>query len=370
MGGVENMLLSSLKWYRNKNVTIEIITKLGGELDNYFVDNEIALHDFKFKNNPFKRAFALLKLLQVNDYDLIHSHTNHTSGFYALIAYIYSIPFILSVHSQKSTFKLSWKNHFPLRFLRSFYLFFHKKMSIVFSELIIGHSKSNLLYFNKSWELYESKYRVIYNGIDFDKLNETKKPNKGQKENLFNGNLTFLHIGSFRDAKNHSFLIDCFNKLKPVENNFKLLLVGSGSESIINDIKNKVIDYKIDDNVIFVGMDKDIKPYLTKSDIFIFPSLYEGFGNVLIEAQYMGLPIIASNILPHYESVFENYHPFLFSPIDTDDCIEKVKNLIELIQHGEITKTVNRATSFAEKFTIEHMVMNFVDVYKNILKIH
>jgi glycosyltransferase EpsF len=372
MGGTENMLLSSLPFYRNNDVEIEILCNTGGELDTDFINEGVKIHDFIYKGNSINEAYSLYKILDKNKYDLIHSHTNHTSGFLALVSKIKGIPFCISVHNQKSEFRLNWVKNKMLNIFRKSYLFIQKKMSINYSDLIIGHSKVNLIYFKENWFDFPQKFRAIKNGIDFFKLEENLDLNKDKNLKLINfsndSKITFVHIGSFRKQKNHLFLINCFKELKPIQNNYKLILLGSGSKLIMDKVKQKVFELGLDSHTLFVGMEPNIRPYLERSDIFIFPSLYEGFGNVLIEAQYLGLPIVASNILPHHESVYENYHPFLFSPTDINDCVEKITNLIELVKNGKIDNTVNKAYSFAKKFTIEQMVMNFLCEYKKILK--
>src|SRR5690606_10279879 len=105
----------------------------------------------------------------------------------------------------------------------------------------------------------------------------------------------------------------------------------------------------------------NIAPYLYRSDLFIFPSLYEGFGNVLIEAQYVNLPVAASAIAPHYEATEKGYHEFLYDPVDVKDAVEKIGGLLD---YPDLENQKQRGRVFAEEFSIQNMVNNLMGIYE------
>ena len=73
-------------------------------------------------------------------------------------------------------------------------------------------------------------------------------------------------------------------------------MVGQGSEK--EKVYNKACDYKLNDDIMFLGVRNDISEIMQASDIFVFPSFYEGLGIVTIEAQAVGLPTICSENIP------------------------------------------------------------------------
>ena len=79
-------------------------------------------------------------------------------------------------------------------------------------------------------------------------------------------------------------------------NKVKLMLIGEGpnKEQIFNYVKQR----KIEDYVVFTGIQENIPAYMAAMDMFLFPSKKEGFGIVAIEAQSTGLPVIASDSVP------------------------------------------------------------------------
>nr|WP_256441378.1 glycosyltransferase [Exiguobacterium sp. s69] len=105
------------------------------------------------------------------------------------------------------------------------------------------------------------------------------------------------HVGRFTAQKNHEFLIKIFNEYCKKNNRLPhLVLVGEGNEE--NKIRDLVKQLNIADNVHFLGVRSDINKILNSIDLFLFPSLYEGLGIVLIEAQAAGVACLVSNEVP------------------------------------------------------------------------
>ena len=82
------------------------------------------------------------------------------------------------------------------------------------------------------------------------------------------------HIGTFKEAKNHDFIIDIFKELNSINNKYKLILVGRGE--LEEKIKMKVRDLGLSNKVYFLGVREDIPQILQSTDIFFMPSILEG----------------------------------------------------------------------------------------------
>ncbi|MCH7401708.1 glycosyltransferase [Belliella kenyensis] len=369
MGGIEKTLLSCLPLLTKNGIEIHILCSLGGALDDEFRKSGAILIDFGNNKRPFFDALFLKKLLEENSFDIVHSRFGHTSGVFAWLCYKLKIPFLVSIHNEKAMFRNSWEGKFFLGELRKIYLLFHKTLTKRFASKIIGHSKTNLEYFIDEVEvnLGKGKYELIYNGVDFNKFKVLNELEPQKKSDLLSfiadSSKTLVHIGSFKEQKNHSFLIDVFNNLDPKINNYKLILLGEGS--LLSVIKQKVASLKLDKNVFFVGMETNLVPFLEVSDVFFFPSLYEGFGNVLIEAQYFKLPICASNIKPHYEAVYEGYYPYFFDPNDIDEATNKLNKLLMI---GKNNEHLNSAFLYSKEFSINNMVENLINLFNTVLE--
>ncbi len=104
------------------------------------------------------------------------------------------------------------------------------------------------------------------------------------------------NVGRLHKQKNHELILKIFKEICNRNKDSKLILVGSGElEQLIRD---KIREYALEDRVIMLSNRNDVPKLMAAMDVFLFPSLWEGFGNVLIEAQCMGLPCVISDAVP------------------------------------------------------------------------
>lgn len=117
------------------------------------------------------------------------------------------------------------------------------------------------------------------------------------------------HIGNFTLPKNHEFIVDVFFSLLQQKIEAVLVLVGDGDQR--NYIQEKCKSLKIESKVLFLGVRQDVSDIYTAFDRFLFPSLYEGFGIALIEAQAAGIPCIYSDIIPKETNILKTNNVIL-----------------------------------------------------------
>jgi len=139
---------------------------------------------------------------------------------------------------------------------------------------------------------------VIRNGIDIKRFVSTCvcKVDARRELNISENDFVIGHIGRMSVQKNHRFLIDIFYELLLLKPEAHLLLVGQGS--LESNIKNQIVKYGLIDKVTITSNRSDIPNILRAMDVFVFPSLYEGLGIVLIEAQAAGLKCVVSDRVP------------------------------------------------------------------------
>ena len=145
-------------------------------------------------------------------------------------------------------------------------------------------------------QLKNGKVNILHNAIPYrDFIFNCEIREKVRKNLKIEDKLVIGHIGRFDEQKNHKFLIEIFKEIKKNNENAILLLVGNGS--LKEKVRKQVEELKLDDSVIFLGVRKDIPQLLMAMDIFVFPSLYEGMPNTVIEAQATGLKCIISDTI-------------------------------------------------------------------------
>lgn len=136
---------------------------------------------------------------------------------------------------------------------------------------------------------------MLHNAIDSDvfKYDESARL-KIREEFGIDGGMTVVgHIGRFMTQKNHGFLLEIFAEYLKSNPDSVLMLVGKGE--LEEQIRKKAEELGITDKIIFTGVRSDIPQILSAMDIFVFPSLYEGMPNTVIEAQATGLPCLISD---------------------------------------------------------------------------
>lgn len=201
--------------------------------------------------------------------------------------------------------------------------------------------------------------QIIKNGIDpaifqyneADRLKIRKELSLGDKQ-------VILHVGRFNFQKNHKFLLEIFGELLKHLPNAHLLLVGQGE--LESEIKNKIADMGIQGHVSILGIRSDIPALLSASDLFLFPSLFEGLSVMLVETQANGLPILATDNLAH-ETI---YSPNLFTMALEKSSEEWANKAEDLIRNSRRIDGVRLATEAG--FNMKMVVGDISNYYNSL----
>lgn len=138
--------------------------------------------------------------------------------------------------------------------------------------------------------------RIIKNGIDLDKYKFDLEIRKKVRKSLgIDKEILIGHIGRFSYPKNHVFMLKIAKEIKNREKSIRFIFIGDGElkDQIVNCAKK----LSVSDQIIFYGTSDKVQELLQAMDVFILPSIYEGFPLVGVEAQASGLPVIFSNTL-------------------------------------------------------------------------
>ena len=175
---------------------------------------------------------------------------------------------------------------------------------------------------------------VIWNGsvrgIDAEKFNPKNFKDKlalKQQYNIDENDFVVTFIGRLVKDKGINELVEAINSLHLKYANIKLLLIGrfENTSNPVSNMTKKIIDES--DFIIATGPQSDIVPFLSITDLFVFPSYREGFGLSLMEAGAMGVPSIASNIPGCNEVVINGKTGILIPSHSSQAIIENIDNL-------------------------------------------
>lgn len=138
-------------------------------------------------------------------------------------------------------------------------------------------------------------YTIMNNAIDVPafRYDEAARNEIRNSLNLPDSTLLIGHVGRFTGEKNHSFILDVFKELLTIKGDAHLILVGDGR--LHSGVVQKAKELGISAKVTFTGVRKDIPKLMSAMDVFIFPSVFEGFPVTLVEAQSSDLPCVISD---------------------------------------------------------------------------
>ncbi len=335
VGGAELQLLELVK-LQAKTRKVSILV---------FDESEDLIEEFKSIEVPVRiiPKGLLAKFRFINSYSksgiLIHAHLPLAELFCSIML-IDPSRFIITRHlAGRYSRKLPEKIGDLLLNL----VFFRARAVIAISNAV----KSDCLERAFAKKSLEKKTRVIYYGFDLNywqrDLNSTTYELVGNK-----GEIQIGTIARLEKQKNLHSLISAMKKVSFV--NFKLWIVGDGSQR--QKLKSQVHSLGLGDKVIFCGKIRDTRKFLDGLDLFVLPTLYEGYGIVLIEAASRGVPIVVSNLPICHEVLGENSAIF-FNPQDVDDISHKIS--LAITEEGSATRIKN-ARHRIKEFGLENLI--------------
>lgn len=245
-------------------------------------------------SKPWLYASNFKRILrEYGPYDIVHSHVHHFSGYVLWLAKQAGIP-VRIAHSHNDTSVVEAKAVWH----RRLYLALTKNWIARYATMGLGCShKAVANLFGSDWQS-DPRWRVLYYGINLTPFQKQVDSGSLHVElGIPTDAFVIGHVGRFTEQKNHVFLLEIAAEVAKREPKMRLLLLGEGS--LRSDIKQKVLQVGLSDRVIFAGVRPDVPEIMGSIiDIFLFPSLHEGLGLVLIEAQAAGLPCIFSSVVP------------------------------------------------------------------------
>lgn len=299
---------------------------------------------------PYQKVFKyhkeLKKVLKDGNYKIVHSHINTLSVFSLFAAKCAGVP-VRIAHSHSTTNKKEWKKNIVKVTLRPF------TKLVATDYMACTEHAGRWMFGTKAFD--NDKVYILNNAIDLDKFKYDEKLRKKiRKELKLSDNTVVIgHIGRFVAQKNHTQLIDIFNGYHKNNNNSVLMLIGQGP--LMEEIKEKVNNLGLKDCVIFLGQKDNANEYYNAMDLFLFPSLYEGLGMVVIEAQVNGLPCVVSDEVPKIAKISDN-----IKFISIKDSSLRWVSILEDLNNSSRNK--NNNTAF-DKYDIKLENIKLTDFY-------
>ncbi len=228
-----------------------------------------------------------------------------------------------------------------------------------FTKKIIAVSQSVKAYSVKKEKINPKKITVIYNGIDLSGFSF-----KGYEPIDLHNKISAVTIARLEPQKGHRYLIEAMPLIIKKYPAFILNIVGAGS--LENELKNRVKELNLQDYVIFWGRRADPQNILPAMDLFILPSLWEGLGIAILEAQASGVPVLAAKTGGIEEIIEPETTGLLFELKNSQAIFQSVEKLLS--QPDLQQKIINNAyQQVKEKFDLEQMVSAYEDLYLSLI---
>lgn len=207
--------------------------------------------------------------------------------------------------------------------------------------------KDNLLQLK---EIELNKGIVIYNPVSLPKRHFKIKEKKFQ----------IVYVGRLEKVKNVEFLIHALAKLSCIEH-VELKIVGEGRER--KNIESLIEHYDLNNRITLIGFNNEPEIFVSQADLFVLPSLSEGFGIAVVESMLQGIPCLCSRVGGIPEFITNDLNGWLFNPDNEFDFLNKLEEIIQL-PIEELEKVGNNGYKYAiQNFTVEHYISKLELVY-------
>lgn len=321
---------------KNKKISLFISVMKGGAGKNIFIlANELVRKDFvvhlilenkeKYYLNkinkkinvinlksPFflKSIFLVVKYLKKERPNVLISTGTRANVVVAIIKTILRPPLKIII---RQVTHFSSNNKLLTKF---FAKIFYKKL-----DYVIAVSKGVKEDLMKTLDISREKIIVIYNSIENNKF--FREARKGVVHSWIKDKNSIVMLGAGRlcEAKDFSTLIKAFHKLNKKNKNTKLIILGEGKER--EELERLIRDLKLKDCIIIPGFVENPYAYMTKADLFVLSSRWEGLPNVLIEALACGTPVVSTDCPSGPSEILENGKYGKLVPVGDVDALAK-----------------------------------------------
>ncbi len=335
IGGAEKLLLNIInKQIREHDVYLVYLKPIDSLIPN--LDKRVVINQLPLSFTTVKKLSAYYNKVKP---DIIHTHLGHAD--------------ILGLWSARKTSALVFTTMHNIYFKKNFLdpiifkIYTFLLLKIVKKSRVISISTSVENHVLRTLKLPKERSFLLYNAISSSKSITQKSETEI---------ITILFVGRLEKQKSIETLLKAIHHLK--NNNLKdvvqLVVVGDGK--LKNKLKQCAHQLRIENLVKFKGQQKEVSQFYNAADIFILPSIWEGFGIVILEAFRAKLAVVSSNIEGPAELISDNENGLLFEP---KNHIELAKKISLLIEDKTLRKSI--AQKGYETFTKKYHINTYVD---------
>lgn len=296
------------------------------------------------KPRPYWNVLSRIKpyknFIKKNDFDVVHSWHWSSDWTEVLGAKLGGAKF---VYTKKA---MSWGN-------------IHWKIRSFLSDFIVTINEEMRNYFpNKKAQ------KLIPIGIDLDYYN-SKHFQVSKNSNYFN----IISVANLVPVKGIEVLIDAVCKLANPK--IKLSILGDNNNEYGKTLQQKVNELGMQDQIVFLGKHKDVRPFLVNSDLYVIPTLNEGrkegMPMALVEAMCMSIPVLGSDI-SGINFVLKDFSEYLFEASNSDELAAKINLMISKAEEERENVGSTLRNYVVNNFSMEQFISSHEELYLKLAK--
>lgn len=370
VGGAQENTYLTLRGLLKKGYEVSLICgkveKLEGSLKDKFIKLIPDLYyipELVRSPHPLKDIISFLKIyycIKKGGFQIVHTHTSKAGIIGRMAAKLAKVPII--IHTPHGHIFHDYYGFFKTKFF--LYL---EKFTALFTDKIITLTEVEKEEHLNLRIAPPEKFVTIFSGVEMEpflKINVDR--NMKRKEfNLSEDVKVVGTVARLVPIKGHKYLLQAIPKIVKEVSGVKFLLVGDGP--LRAELESLADELGIADYVIFCGLRDDVPEILSILNLFVLPSLNEGMGKAIIEAEAAQLPVIATSVGGIKEIVVDGVTGLLVPPKDSDGLASAI---IRLLKEEELAKEMGRKgkEKFIPYYCAEGMVEKIENLYKELME--
>lgn len=347
-----------LKYFKEQGYEVHVATNGDKEIPYCDKKHIISFERSPYKLNNIKAIINLKKIIMREKYDIIHCHTPMGSVVTRIAAKKarkkYGTRVIYTAHGfhfYKGAPMLNWLLFYPIE------------------KILSRYTDTLITINNEDYELAKKKMkakRIEYVpgvGIDESKFNfemtEEEKIELRKSLGLEKDDFVMIYPAELSKRKNQEMLINVMAKLVKEDKKYHLLL--PGKDSMNNYYQNLVKEYNLENNVHFLGYRSDIPKLLRISDLAVSSAKQEGLPVNIMEAMYVGLPIVATDCRGNRDLVKNHINGYLIGLNYNKRYAESIKSIYESNKNNN--KFSEESKCIIKEYLLDKILLKMKNIY-------
>lgn len=358
MGGAEKNLCDIVLNIDRYKFTPYVLAFKGGELTNKLKAKGIHVQVNGITKlislSALKKGKELYHFLKKTGIQVVVTYHHDADIWGGIIAGLARVPVIIS--SRRDMGYQLEKKH----------IWFYRIFNHVFSLFITVSEAVKVEISRREW-IGHNKIETVYNGLSPDLYTKRYEVDWFKKEYGINPSKIVIGIvASFRPIKGQMYLVEAIDKIVKTYDDIQVVCVGNTETGYFEIVQKKIDELRLKEYFIFTGDQQNVPEILSIFDIFVMPSVNEGFSNAIIEAMAAGKPVIAPDSGGNPEAVEHGKTGLLFNPCDSRSLAEALQMLIN---DKDLRQSMGRRGRIRVEqfFTLDKMIKKNEDFFQYIL---